>query len=154
MKFRQTSSNECGSGVDRRLRAFRSRGGFTLAEVLAALVFMAIVIPVTVQAVRVAGLAGQVGERRAAAARIADRLMHERMAEGTLESGQQSGSVFEGAREFRWKVVSGAWPQEAMTEITMRVSFDVQGKEYDASVTTLIDPDAVSLAASQGGTSP
>ena len=38
----------------------RSLGGFTLVEVLAALVFMGILIPVTMEAVRVASRAGQV----------------------------------------------------------------------------------------------
>src|SRR5436190_13357159 len=52
-------------------------GAFTLAEVLAALAFMAIVIPVAVNGLRVANLAGQVGQRKAVAARIAERVLNE-----------------------------------------------------------------------------
>lgn len=132
----------------------RRQAGFTLAEVLAALVFMAIVIPVAVQGVRVAGLAGQVGERRSTAARIADRLLNEFQATGQLLSGQQSGLVREGTREYRWRLLTEPWAGENMTEVTMRVFFDVQGKEYEASLTTLVDPDALSAisSTSRGGT--
>ena len=52
----------------------RARAAFTLVEVLAALLFMAIVIPVAVDGLRLANLAGQVGQRKAAAARIAERI--------------------------------------------------------------------------------
>ena len=63
MRFAPSSSN-----VKRR------RAAFTLAEVLAALLFMAIVIPVALEGLRIASLAGQVGERKAAAARVAERV--------------------------------------------------------------------------------
>ena len=45
----------------------RARAAFTLVEVLAALTLMAIVIPVAVDAMRLANLAGQVGQRKAVA---------------------------------------------------------------------------------------
>ena len=61
----------------RTLLAKRGRGAFTLAEVLAALAFMAIVIPVAIQGLRIANLAGQVGQRKAAAGRIAERVLNE-----------------------------------------------------------------------------
>jgi type II secretory pathway pseudopilin PulG len=62
----------------------RSASAFTLVEVLAALAFMAIVIPVAVEGLRVANLAGQVGQRRAVAARIADRILNELFVTGQL----------------------------------------------------------------------
>ena len=43
----------------------KPRAAFTLAEVLAALMFMAIVIPVAVEALRTASLAGEVARYRA-----------------------------------------------------------------------------------------
>ena len=45
----------------------RIRAGFTLVEVLAALLFMAILIPVAMRAVQIANRAGQVGDRKAVA---------------------------------------------------------------------------------------
>src|SRR6478735_6417980 len=55
----------------------RLQAGFTLAEVLAALLFMAIVIPVAVQGLRIASRAGSLSERKAIAARLADSKLNE-----------------------------------------------------------------------------
>ena len=64
MKF--TPANRRSPGID------RGRAGFTLAEVLAALLFMAIVIPVAVQGLQIASRAGSVSERKALGARLAE----------------------------------------------------------------------------------
>ena len=42
----------------------RNESAFTLAEVLAALLFMAIVIPVAVEALHVASLSGEIATRK------------------------------------------------------------------------------------------
>ena len=149
MKLKPTRYAGRGFAADRVLQ--RS-GGFTLAEVLAALLFMSIVIPVTVQGVRVASQAGQVGERRSAAARLADRLLSEMLATGTVQSGSRSGNLVESGRQYRWVLQSEAWNQESMTQYTMRVYFQVQGVEYDASLSTLVDPAKLSqMGSSVGG---
>ena len=76
----------------------RCSAGFTLVEVLAALAFMAIVIPVAVEGLRIANLAGQVGQRKAAAARIAERVMNELFVTGQLRSTISRGVVQEGTQ--------------------------------------------------------
>lgn len=116
--------------------AKRARAAFTLAEVLAALLFMAIVIPVAVEGLRIASLAGQVGERKAVAARIAERVLNELAISGQLPGGE-TGTVTEGVHEFRWAVELGAWPEGAMQLATVRVTYQVQGREYEVTVSTL-----------------
>ena len=117
-----------------------ARAGFTLAEVLAALVFMAIVIPVAVEAVRVAARAGEAGERKAAAARIADRVMNELLVTDALQQTTQTGRVEEGARQYEWTMRSEQWSEDAMSLVTVSVVFTVQGQEFEVSVSTLYDP--------------
>ena len=51
--------------------------GFTLVEVLAALLFLAIVIPTAVEALHMATLSGEVAARKSVAARVADRILNE-----------------------------------------------------------------------------
>ena len=62
---------------DNPTAAKRRHSGFTLAEVLAALLFLAIVIPVTLQGLRVASMAGEVGQRKMIAARIGNKVLNE-----------------------------------------------------------------------------
>ena len=77
------------------------RAGFTLVEVLAALAFMAIVIPVAVDGLRVANQAGQVGQRKAVAARIAERVLNEMVITGQFRSPTQGGTVQEGVQAYQ-----------------------------------------------------
>src|SRR2546429_9589111 len=53
------------------------KAAFTLAEVLAALLFMAIVIPVALEGMHVATRAGSVAVRKREAARVAERILNE-----------------------------------------------------------------------------
>jgi hypothetical protein len=116
----------------------RARAAFTLAEVLAALLFMAIVIPVALEGLRIASLAGQVGERKAAAGRVAERVLNELLITGTGPGGGESGSLFEGQHEFQWAVESVAWLEDsALQETTVKVVYFVQGREYEVTLTTL-----------------
>ncbi len=129
----------------------RRRSAFTLAEVLAALAFMAIVIPVAVQGIQIASRAGQVGIRKATAARIADRVLNELDVTGQLLGGTQNGVVREGGREYAWRMDSQSWLEAAELDVvTIRVAFEVQGEEYDVQLSTLVDPNAtVTTAATE-----
>ena len=113
--------------------------GFTLAEVLAALVFMAIVIPVAVEGLRVASLAGQVGERKAVAARIADRVLNELAVTGQWQTSSQGGTIQEGPQQYDWSMRLETWNQGTLRLLTVLVTFPVQGKEYDVRLSTLVD---------------
>jgi type II secretory pathway pseudopilin PulG len=122
--------------------AERRRAGFTLAEVLAALLFMAIVIPVAVEAVRVAGQAGQVAARKAVAARLADRVLNELVATGQWQHTTQGGTLSEGSHEYQWLLDNEPWEFGALRLLTVRVAYTVQGREYTVLLSTLVDPAA------------
>ena len=115
------------------------RAGFTLAEVLAALAFMAIVIPVAVQGLRIANLAGQVGLRKAVAIRVAERVLNELVVSGQLQGAAQNGTLRQGVQEYRWSLRSEPWREDAMRLVTVQVVFPVQGQDYDVHVSTLVD---------------
>ena len=119
--------------------AKRARAAFTLAEVLAALAFMAIVIPVAVEGLRIANLAGQVGQRKATAAQIAERVLNEWMLTSQAQIPAQSGTIQEGVQQFRWTVQIESWPEDNMRLVTVRVVYPVQGRDYDVRLSTLLD---------------
>jgi hypothetical protein len=117
-----------------------NRAAFTLAEVLAAMLFLAIVIPVAVEALHVSSLAGEVAARKGAAARIADRILNENLVTTNWTAGAQSGTASEGALDFRWTLTPQAWPQDSMQMLTAEVKFLAQGKDYSVKVSTLVNP--------------
>jgi type II secretory pathway pseudopilin PulG len=120
-----------------------SQRAFTLAEVLAALLFMAILIPVTMQGVSVASRAGILGQRRAAAMRIAERVLDEQILSGQMATATPYGTIAEGDVTYNWTMRSDPWPEDimiTMNVVTVRVEFTVQGNTYEAAVSTLHDP--------------
>ncbi len=121
--------------VKRALRAF------TLAEVLAAMMFMAIVIPVAVQGLRIASLAGEVGQRKIVAARIGNKVLNELKVTGQLQNTSQSGVATEGGLQYKWSVRSEMWTEDAtspMNLVTLTVAYTAQGKNYDVRLSTLL----------------
>ena len=118
--------------------------GFTLAEVLAALLLMAILIPVTMHGVSVASRAGILGQRKATAMRIAERVLDEQIVTGLVTAGAANGSIVDGDTTYPWIVKSEPWTEDTMTLVTVRVSFDMQGNTFDVAASTLYDPTATS----------
>ena len=119
--------------------ADRARAGFTLVEVLAALLFMAIVIPVAVEGVRVANQAGVVGERKSASALVADRVINELVATGQATEGVRNGVLRQGKQEYPWTAQIEPWNQGSLSLFTVTVGYVVQGREFEVRLSTLID---------------
>lgn len=118
----------------------RTRAGFTLAEVLAALLFMAIVIPVAVQGLHIASRAGSVAERKAVGARLAEMKLNELIVTGQWQSAAQKGTIAEGLQIFPWTVQSEPWAEDsAMRLVAVHVTVPVRGQDYDVTVSTLVD---------------
>ena len=125
---------------NRKLTRARHRAdAFTLAEVLAALVFMAIVIPVAMQGLSIASRAGAVAERKREAARVAERLLNESVVTTNWNQSTQSGVVQELDREYRWKLRSERWTESTMQLLSVEVTFPVQGKDYAVQLSTLVE---------------
>jgi len=105
-------------------------------------VFMAIVIPVAIEGLRVANQAGLVGQRKAVAARIAERVLNELVATGQWQRAASNGVQQEGLQEYRWQMRLDSWENSPLRQLTVEVFFTVQGREYPVRLTTLVDPTA------------
>lgn len=126
--------------ANRSRPAERACAGFTLAEVLAALVFMAIVIPVALQGLHIASRAGSLSERKALGGRLAESKLNELVVTGQWQSAAQRGTMREGLQEYSWQLQSEPWAEDgAMRLVTMHVNVPVQGRDYDVHVSTLVD---------------
>lgn len=136
MKFRRTP---------RRIGTAKPKcAAFTFAEVLAALLFMAIVIPTAVEGVRIANLAGQVSARKSIATRIAQNQLAALKTGGQWQRGTLSGTVQEAAMVYQWTAQVEPWTQinrsnAALRLLSVRVVFQVQGRDYEVRLNTLVD---------------
>lgn len=133
-----TPNNSGGTAV----RRARRDSAFTLAECLAAMVFMAIVIPASVEALHVASLSGEVAVRKGEAAHIADRVLNESLVMTNWSSGSQSGTVTEAADDFHWTLNSQNWPKDNMELLTANVTYSAQGRNFSVSLSTLANLQA------------
>lgn len=124
-------------------RPNRALAAFTLAEVLAAMLFMAIVIPVAVEGLHIASRAGTVAARKGQAARVAERILNENLITTNWFQGNQSGTVTEGAQQFHWTLQSDPWTQDpnqnVLRQLTAVVEYTAQGSTYSVKMSTLVD---------------
>jgi type II secretory pathway pseudopilin PulG len=142
-----------------RHRLLRRVRAFTLAEVLAALLFMAIIIPVAMQGVSTASRAGNLGQRKVTAMRIAERVLEEQFITNQVTGTAPYGTVIEGSLSYPWTLRTDPWTaadtSSSLLVVTVRVEFELQGHTYDVALSTLYDPAASSSGSSSStGTSP
>ena len=140
MRLSRTSTTCCAANSALGTAAAKVFG-FTLVEVLAALLFMAILIPVTLEAVRVASRAGQVSARKAVAQRIGERVMNELFVTDGFRQSGATGQIEERRRTYEWSMRSESWTEDNLNVITVTVAYEVQGREYEVTLATLFDPN-------------
>ena len=139
MKFRTKTKISNG-------RSAESLRAFTLAEVLAAMVFMAIVIPVAIEAIHIAGQAGAVAQRKTLALQVAEEMLNNTVVNCQSNQNQtvqafSSGTTRRGAYNFNWTVKSSYWNSDStnmMDEVTSEVTYTAQNREYTVHLTTLV----------------
>ncbi len=139
--------------------AARRRGtGFTLVELLVALALMGLVIPVIVQGLHVASLAGEVSQRKAMAARIAEKVLNESIVMSLYQTTQK-GTEQAGPYQFTWTLKDEPWNQlstvqvlstsngvnqavvnqDTIHQVTVNVTFKAQSHDYAVHLSTLVN---------------
>ena len=132
----------------------RARAAFTLAEVLAALVFMAIVIPVALQGLNVASRAGELAQRKMIATRIGNMEMNQLKVMNQLRGGGQTGVVVDHGISYKWSLKNEGWTGDSLSQLsqaTITVSFPVQGRNYEVHLSTLISTQTQQANATSSG---
>src|SRR2546426_2546590 len=127
----------------RRIGRLRLTAAFTLAEVLAALVFMAILVPVALEGLSLASRAGEIAARKSEAALVAERVLNESVVTTNWSATVQNGTVRQGIRDFRWTLRNDPWDkdpnQTAIRLLAVEVTFAAQGRDYVVRMNTLVD---------------
>lgn len=125
------------NGSSNRRSRRRGTAGFTFAEILAALLFMALVVPVVVQGLRVASDAGTLAARKDTATRLGDALLNELAVTEEWRNGSQSGT-FPGPNEsYEWVVESSTW-QSGVVQLDLLVTFPFRNGTHEVLLSTLV----------------
>lgn len=133
----------------------RTTTAFTLAEVLAALVFLAIVIPVAIQGLSLAGRAGEVAVRKGEASLIGEKVLNESVITTNWNQNTQSGSVRQSGRNYHWTLRNQSWGEDpnesAIRLLSVEVTYTAQGQDFSTRLWTLVDstPPTTSTQTSQ-----
>lgn len=128
-----------GKSVSRFIGAVGDNRGFTFAETLAAMLFMAIVVPVMVQGMTVANRVGIAAERQREAVELADRLLTELVLTDEWRDSERDGDFGEDWPGYRWVLSDDTWEADTMRVVSVQVFFKVQGRELSIELTTLAD---------------
>lgn len=130
----------------RRQRTSRVADGFTFVEILAALTFLAVVVPAIIGAATMAGRAGVTAERATIATELAENKLGEMLVGNAWSTASgtkgECGTDWPG---YRYEVSTSDWTGDAtnrMTEIDVDVFYSVQGAERSVHLSTLVDPNA------------
>ena len=125
------------SPVTCNLRA--ARRAFTVAEVLAAMMFVAILVPVIMQAMTLSSRAGTLAERGRHAAELAQLKMDEIVLTNAWQDADASGDFGDDWTGYSWTLSDEAWGEDTMRQLTVDVTYSVQGAEYHAAIATLVE---------------
>jgi type II secretory pathway pseudopilin PulG len=123
-----------------------SARAFTFVEILAAMVFMAIVIPVTIQGITIANRAGVLAERSRIAAQLAENKLTEVILTQEWLEGDEDGDFgddyLDGSEpRYRYHIESEGWEEDSMRLVTITVYYNVQDKEYSVTLRTLAEEE-------------
>lgn len=101
---------------------------------------MAIVIPAAVEGLRIANRAGVVAQRKGVATQLADSLLNELIVTKSWYDSAQTGTFAPEWPGYRWRVSNETWGRETMRLVSVEVTYEVQSKEYQVVLSTLVPP--------------
>ena len=112
--------------------------GFTFPEVLAAMVLVATVIPVTLKGIHIANRVSVLAERQAIAVRLAEQYLNELSVTQQWQYSSAKGNFGPEWVDYRWVLLKEPWSENNLYLLTLIVYFPVQGREQNVRLSTLV----------------
>ena len=116
----------------------RRAGGFTIIEVLAALMLIAIVLPTVVHGTLLCLDTAAHASMQARAASLAQAKLSELAATGQFDQATLAGDFGEQWPQFEWMAIAEPWEDERLVQLDVAVVWTRRGREYDVTMSTLI----------------
>jgi prepilin-type N-terminal cleavage/methylation domain-containing protein len=130
----------------RRRRTATGRQGFTLIEVLAAALLMAVVLPVVMNGVSISTRAAGIARHRDEASGLARAKLSELVVTGQWQSGTLSGDFSPDWPDYRWEAsiqaqtnsTLGTSTQVTLQQLDLRVIWSSRNVEDSLTLSTLV----------------
>ena len=117
---------------------------FTFVEVLAALLFLGVVIPAVITALTLSNRASEVADRGTTAGELAENKLDEMLVDNAWQSATGTSGTFGDAFSgYRWEMTVDNWGTDTantVEEMRVEVFYPVQGKERSVRLSTLVNP--------------
>jgi general secretion pathway protein I len=124
-----------------RFRSTGRRRGFTLIEVLATLLLLAIVLPAVMEGVSVALAAADNARHRSEAANVAQAQLANLLATNQWNGGILAGDVVQNGSTYHWQATVQSWAQDTTTvglmEVDLLVTWNGRGGTRSVTLSTL-----------------
>jgi prepilin-type N-terminal cleavage/methylation domain-containing protein len=119
----------------------RPRHGFTLIEVMATLLLMAIVLPAVMEGVSIALASASMARQKSEATQVAQTQLANLLASGQWNGGVLAGDVQSNGGTYHWQAAVAAWPQDTTTvglmQVDMVVSWSDRGGKKSITLTSI-----------------
>jgi general secretion pathway protein I len=123
-------------------RSRRRRHGFTLIEVLATIMLLAIVIPAIQEGLHVATGMASSAKHRTEAAALAESKLNELVATNEWQTGQTAGDFNPDWPDYRWQATLSSWQFDNTTaglqQLDVQVSWVYRNRTDSVTVSTLV----------------
>lgn len=121
----------------KNIAALRRRSGFTLIEVLAALILLGIVLPVAMRGVSLSLAAASTAKHLSEAGQLADQKLNEVVLTGDWAQSGLSGDFSPDHPDYQW-VVQSQQRDYGLNEVQVRVTWVQRGQQRDFTINTLV----------------
>jgi prepilin-type N-terminal cleavage/methylation domain-containing protein len=116
--------------------------GFTLIEVLATLMLLAIVMPAIMEGITLSTQAADSSRGRTEAAGIAQAQMGSLIATGQWQSGVLAGDITTDLTTYHWQAATAQWPQDTTTvgmqQLVLTVTWKTRNQTQSMQLATLV----------------
>ena len=122
----------------RRQKHHRCRRAFTLVEVMATLVLLAIVLPAAMEGIALATRTVGNARDRMEAASLAETKLAEMVAAESWRDGDGSGDFGDEWPQYAWSAEVSDWEESILYLLTVRVDWTRRGQDRWVALSTLV----------------
>lgn len=115
--------------------------GFTLVEILAALLLIGLILPVAMQGVSLASMLASDSSRKYEALDLAETKLAEILLQQDWQSGSGSGKFEDGYDRYRWEMDVSGWTMTGLKQVHLKVYWQQRNRQRNIILSTLVYAD-------------